>query len=136
MFKTRPNDDGLLAFIDICSAAAAHRAPLKITRVRNGPALVVLQPHPDDAALSIGGLLARLRRDVTLLTIFGGSRGGIRDLRESEDFEFARLVNAHLCYLNYPESTSSGEMADAEPILRTVRARLPSRVKPVLLFAP
>jgi hypothetical protein len=44
---------------------------------------VFVAPHPDDVALSCGGLIASLRelgQNVTILTVFSGSGGGGGDL--------------------------------------------------------
>lgn len=76
--------------------------------------LLVLAPHPDDAALSVGGLLVRLREPVVLFTIFGRSnytsRGfhahwqTVSAIRKTEDAAFAASIGATLRYAALPEA--------------------------------
>jgi LmbE family N-acetylglucosaminyl deacetylase len=76
--------------------------------------LLVLAPHPDDAALSVGGLLVRLREPVVLCTIFGRSnytsRGfhahwqTVSAIRKTEDAAFAASIGATLRYPALPEA--------------------------------
>ena len=76
--------------------------------------LLVLAPHPDDAALSVGGLLVRLREPVVLFTIFGRSnytsRGfhahwqTVSAIRKTEDAAFAASIGATLRYPALPEA--------------------------------
>lgn len=136
MFGVVPTDEGLVAFIEKCNAAAAFRYSLNISQ-SNGPSPVVLQPHPDDVALSIGGLLALIHANVTLLTVFGSSQlSGAKGQRAAEDAEFAGLLGADLRYLNFSERSSSSQMPEAGLIEPVVRANLWSEIESGLLIAP
>ena len=91
------------------------------TAVRRGirvPAdgkILVLSPHSDDAALSVGGLIQKpaFRNSIHILTLFGRSNytraGGFQDnwqtvskRRKSEDTAFAARVGVELTYLDFP----------------------------------
>jgi LmbE family N-acetylglucosaminyl deacetylase len=77
---------------------------------------VILSPHSDDAALSLGALLAadRLPRPITLVTVFGSTtfgEGGRREhvreassLRRSEDAEFCNALDLTLEYWHFPDA--------------------------------
>jgi 2'-N-acetylparomamine deacetylase / 2'''-acetyl-6'''-hydroxyneomycin deacetylase len=125
--------------------------------------ILVISPHSDDAAYSIGGLLQKsiLESRVHLLTLFGRSNftrksGFARDwqsvteLRKREDSAFARRIGAELTYVDLPEAairigtTSNAIFANAGSSARLViPAKLRVQVKrlldtlqPVCVFAP
>jgi LmbE family N-acetylglucosaminyl deacetylase len=79
---------------------------------------VILSPHADDAALSIGGMLCKrmLAEPVTLVTIFGRSnylresafQGDweiVTTRRRGEDIAFANSLGIELRYLEFPEAS-------------------------------
>jgi LmbE family N-acetylglucosaminyl deacetylase len=79
---------------------------------------IILSPHADDAALSIGGMLCKriLEEPITLVTIFGRSnyiRGSafqsnwetVTATRKSEDVAFTNAININLKYLEFPEAS-------------------------------
>lgn len=77
---------------------------------------LILSPHSDDAALSLGALVAadRLPRPITLVTVFGsttfgdgGRREHVREassLRRSEDAEFCTALDLTLEYWDFPDA--------------------------------
>lgn len=77
---------------------------------------LVLAPHPDDAAFSLGGLILgrRLPGPIAIITLFGRSnyaRGRFHDhsaavtaLRRAEDEAWARDAGASLVWLDAPEA--------------------------------
>ena len=77
---------------------------------------LVLSPHADDAALSIGGslLLQAYPTPVTVVTVFSQSSFGYGQLcadthavtakRHEEDAAFAALCSAHLLSLDFPDA--------------------------------
>lgn len=77
---------------------------------------VILSPHSDDAAFSVGGLLMGnlLPKPVTIITVFGVSNYAngqfhrdwrtISCLRHAEDIRFANVVGANLETLEFPEA--------------------------------
>jgi LmbE family N-acetylglucosaminyl deacetylase len=78
---------------------------------------VILSPHADDAALSIGGVLCKrsLEEPITLVTIFGRSNylrkaafqndwEAVTATRKEEDSAFANALNIRLRYLDFPEA--------------------------------
>jgi 2'-N-acetylparomamine deacetylase / 2'''-acetyl-6'''-hydroxyneomycin deacetylase len=103
-----------------------------------GP-LLVLSPHSDDAALSVGGLLLRLRTRVVLHTVFGRSnytRDGFHDdwrgvtaARRAEDAAYAAKVGATLRYGVLPEAAIR-----IQPSIRNVFARRGGRVPPCAML--
>ncbi|MER7848486.1 PIG-L family deacetylase [Kitasatospora sp. NPDC096077] len=98
--------------------------------------LLLVAPHPDDIALSVGGWLgalvdadARAGRDrsITLLTVFTRSRwapyapgaegldeDGVRKLREAEDAAYAHSLRLSYTALGLPDSSALGMDDDAE----------------------
>ena len=88
---------------------------LEIARPVGGT--LVLSPHADDVALSLGGSLHQevFRRPITLATLFGRSNyarerfspdwRGVTDARRGEDEAFAAALNARLWYFELDEAT-------------------------------
>lgn len=79
------------------------------------PSLLVLAPHADDAAFSVGGLLRTWRGPKTVLTIFGRSSFTVPDgfaadpepvseMRRREDAAFCARVGARLVTWDLPEA--------------------------------
>ncbi len=114
-------------------------------------ALLVLSPHADDAALSVGGLLLRVgrRSAIQLLTLFGRSNylrsSGcendwrlVSERRKREDTAFARRIGAHLDYLDFPEASLrlgyslAKVFVDAEKARLSVPRDLMKKVTPVV----
>lgn len=118
---------------------------------------LVLSPHPDDAAFSIGGLLHEgAFAPVTIVTVFGrtnflGARGFQRDaeeatsIRRAEDAAFAAAIGADLISCELPdasirlgpslESIFGGD--EAAPVeLRGMLSEIVHRVRPALILAP
>lgn len=82
---------------------------------RSRPALLIVSPHPDDAAFSLGGLIEDLDCGVAIATLFGRSNhalpSGFTDdwervtrLRRAEDERFCRARGIGLDYWNEPEA--------------------------------
>src|SRR5215203_4987681 len=64
------------------SGRAASRADRRARYTRPAMTHVFVAPHPDDVALSCGGLIASLRelgQNVTIITVFSGN-GEVEDL--------------------------------------------------------
>jgi LmbE family N-acetylglucosaminyl deacetylase len=76
---------------------AARPAP------HGGPTLAVLQPHADDAALSIGGFLRASRNDLQIVTVFSQSEDAA--IREMEDQEYASSLSASRISAGLTESS-------------------------------
>lgn len=105
--------------------------------------IALISPHPDDIALSIGGLVARLEpADVLIITCFSRScftdsdEAGITGLRAAEDESYARDLGVGLVRLDLPDTnvrTGVGKRAldpDEEVRLRArLRAGLASLVE-------
>jgi glucosamine-6-phosphate deaminase len=111
-------------------------------RARTGsatsPATLVLAPHPDDASISCGGLLASMPRDVprVIVTFSTGARAipglppdGARDLRERESAEEARILGAAVRFLRAAGyDSASFEPADSDALLALLEELSPTRV--------
>lgn len=115
---------------------------------------LVLSPHCDDAALSVGGLLAA-RRDQIDLTIFtvcvrstwstleeiAGDEERVSSLRLAEERLYARLVGANLVALGLPERPLRGveagahDRAFARALRRPLRDAL-AAVRPEVILCP
>lgn len=91
-------------------------APLRPTGIDRPPSVLVLAPHPDDAAFSVGGLLRAWRGAKTVCTIFGRSNftkaagfgsdtAGISRRRAAEDARYCQRVGATLVSLALPEAS-------------------------------
>ena len=122
---------------------------------------LVLSPHADDAALSVGGCLLSgvFRPPVTLATVFGRSNyasGGfqsdwreVTNLRKSEDLAYSSLIGLALRFLELPEAglrddvdhpgvwaEDVSEPFAAPPELAEVLGSLLEEFSPALLVAP
>jgi LmbE family N-acetylglucosaminyl deacetylase len=88
---------------------------LDLPEVLAGASVLAISPHPDDIALSCGGLIRHLLAlpvELTLVTLFTRSlyapladgkalqADEVRKLRQAEDEEYARRVNARHLTLN------------------------------------
>lgn len=125
-------------------------------------AIIVLSPHADDAALSVGGLMlkAGFRSVVHILTLFGRSNylrstgfendwQLVTERRKREDAAFATRIGAKLTYLDFPEAAlrlgssfgrifvdgAEAHMSIPRELMDKVR-RVLERAKPELLFSP
>ncbi len=107
---------GMILSLEAPLAARRHRPAAE-----DNKGLIVFSPHCDDAALSLGALLASRARDtlITIVTIFSKSRYTILDglskratevtrIRKAEDRFYARLIGAELAFLNLPEALLRG----------------------------
>lgn len=95
---------------------------IEFLRLMGGPrSIAVVSPHPDDAALSCGGLLLSLPPiEMTLLTVFGRSRWMlgidasdapadlVTALRSKEDRAYAERLGANLVRLDAQDSSLRG----------------------------
>lgn len=117
-------DDGLLSAQARANAQAwvargeldvAELAAPYAVRGAAPPSLLVLAPHADDAAFSVGGLLRAWRGPKTVLTIFGRSNftlaegfgkdtAAISETRRREDAAFCERVGARLVTWDLPEA--------------------------------
>ena len=61
--------------------------------------------HPDDVEFGCFGTLARLSKenDVHIITLSAGELGGSKEKRLQECKDSAKLINAKLTFLNYPD---------------------------------
>ena len=126
--------------------------------------ILVISPHSDDAAYSIGGLLQKstLKSRVHLVTLFGRSNftrrsGGARDwravtkIRKREDQAFASRIGADFTHLDWPEAAirigrtsgaifvngnSSVRLIGVPATLRSKMKRVFDRLQPRCVFAP
>lgn len=95
----------------------------------SGLHVAVISPHSDDAALSIGGLLWRLREEtqLTLLTVFsrsawaapfsqfaGAGEKAVSKERIAEDTRYAAAIKAKLGLLGFADSSLRGYDAISE----------------------
>jgi LmbE family N-acetylglucosaminyl deacetylase len=124
--------------------------------------IIVISPHADDAAYSIGGLIRKsiFRSRIQIVTLFGRSNflrasgfetnwRAVTALRKREDAAFAARIGAQLTYLQYPEAAlrigTSPE--NLFTIAESPRVEIPGnltsrltkvldRLRPVCLFAP
>lgn len=114
-----PTDLG--AFID----QVQHPAVMTSLPARKGagPALVVLQPHPDDCALSAGGLLLQVANPLQLVTIFSTSATAeATSTRQAEDRRFADMIAARWSHLDRPERSSTAHPHDRAEIKGVIDA--------------
>lgn len=72
----------------------------------------LLQPHPDDVALSLGGVLRGKARRVSIYSVFDDTE--FRDKRREEDRLAAKLMNAELISLGMRDG--SGQEPELSPL--------------------
>lgn len=122
------------------------------------PPYLVLSPHPDDAAINLGGLLSALSErsaPIHILTVFtkSGYAPGREDIENNvpavtkcrlyEEHRFAETISAQLTYLDLNDSSVEGmdgvQERKADPVTDTragaVKAALKD-LRPRLVFAP
>lgn len=110
--STRPGEPGLVEPSDTAMAAfvdqfRAPSPPPALPTRRAGVRLLVVQPHPDDAALSIGGTLLQVTNPLTVLTVYARSATARASRkRQAEDRRFAGLVGAGAHHLGRCEGSS------------------------------
>ena len=122
---------------------------------------IVISPHADDAAYSIGGLIQKsiFKSQIHILTLFGRSNfrrksgfesdwRSVTRLRKREDTTFAMRIGVGLTYFDFPEAglrigpeqdifTNSVHATVAIPEKLSARARvLFDRLRPRCLIAP
>jgi LmbE family N-acetylglucosaminyl deacetylase len=124
------------------------------------PRVLVLSPHPDDVALSVGGLVRLLRPEVrlTIVSVFTRSVAAplvprparspalVSDRRKSEDRAYCQKIGAHLADLDYPDVSLRGyprgewlgEPSGDDAVAAEVTARLRAMIagEPAMLLAP
>jgi len=121
---------------------------------------IVISPHADDAAYSIGGLIQKstFKSQIHIVTLFGRSNflrksgferdwRSVTNLRQREDIAFATRVGVGLTYFDFPEAglrvgpgrvflaNTDGAVAIPGKLTTRVRA-LFDRLRPRCLFAP
>jgi LmbE family N-acetylglucosaminyl deacetylase len=150
-------------------AQAEAQAQTMLAQLRGGPGArprrqgtLILSPHSDDAAFSLGGALAggHLPQPCTVLTLFGRSnyaRGGfhpteaiprISTERRAEDQRWAEQTGVNLIYLDLPEAalrhgshfdTIFAPIAPGDALPDTAERAIRDavqRLDPALLLAP
>lgn len=99
-----PGDTALAAF------AEQVRQPGGLSAVpARDPAaqLVVVQPHPDDGALSVGGTLLTVGNPLKIVTVYSrAATASASRTRQAEDRRFAELVGADWQHLDLAEGSS------------------------------
>lgn len=96
-----------------------HNAP-ELRRILRKTHLFLVSPHPDDIALSVGGLLLKVGaiEGITLCTVFsrsiwaphlaGKSVDYVSRLRCQEEKSYAAAIGADLVLLDFPDSSLRG----------------------------
>jgi LmbE family N-acetylglucosaminyl deacetylase len=137
MFHWQPTDAGFAEFVEHCSNRATAAVPSLQRPDSLETALIVLQPHPDDAALSVGGVLANSSGKLTLISVFDQSEDATSTIRRhSEDLAFAKLLLADLRTCLLSESKSSSATRDPELVRSTLLSSLPKGTDRGLMLAP
>jgi LmbE family N-acetylglucosaminyl deacetylase len=135
-----PDNDGLSSFIRHWTRETAEHEPWCLharSTITRGRIVQALQPHPDDVALSIGGFLARIEADISLLTIFcGGTHLDAVTQRSLEDQECANLLHAQYRCLEFAERASIDDPANIDSIGARVRSEVIVEDADKMLMAP
>lgn len=109
--------------------------------------IIVLAPHPDDAAFSVGGLLAGIKETtVQIITCFSrnctieraDSLETTRN-RSQEDDAYASFIGAELVRLGLPDSgvrTNVGREELPEAGEKILQSQLPLLLRPLLAASP
>jgi len=130
-----PTDTDMSAFVS--QFREPGEPPSPPGRDHGSPALRLLQPHPDDCALSIGGLLARVANPLRVITVYSEAATPAESLnRTAEDRRFADAIGATWHGLGHRERTSlsAPRASDEVEALITELAGLPEAGG--LLLAP
>jgi len=113
---------------------ATTKPPL-LARPYHGPAMTFLQPHPDDAALSAGGLISTLNGPISVVTTHALSDSTSEtEARHKEDVSWANSLNVDIRHLSLHQSTTH-TWKPVHPDDR-VKAALPTDIQPGSLVAP
>jgi LmbE family N-acetylglucosaminyl deacetylase len=133
-----PTDDGMLSFIRQFQDAPVPAGLPRRAVDKSLPHIAALQPHPDDVALSIGGLLVQLANPLTVLTVYSDSLDPTTTAqRRKEDSDYVAALGASHRALGYRErqSASTPRPADVSAdVAELVRDHLAERSS--LAFAP
>lgn len=130
-----PTDTDMSAFV------AQFREPGELPsppgRDHGSVALRFLQPHPDDCALSIGGLLARVANPLQMITVYSEAATPAESVdRKAEDRRFTEAIGATWHSLGHDQRTSLSAPPASDEVDALV-TELAGRLDPGgLLLAP
>lgn len=113
---TDPTDAGLLDFIEQLQTARFDDRP-RPSEAGNKRSLLALQPHPDDVALSVGGILVQLAVPLTIITVYAKALDPAdTPRRRAEDQSYAAALGARLHVLPFQERPSASEQRTAKEV--------------------
>lgn len=112
----KPTDAGLPEFIEQMQAAQLDERPPRHPGCTHGVGpLVALQPHPDDVALSVGGIVVQLPVPLTIVTVYSQALDpAATPRRQIEDQDYATAVGAQLRRLPFQERPSISEQRTSQ----------------------
>lgn len=127
---------GLLEF-RVAVDAWARQLPAT-SGITHGPHVTLLQPHPDDACLSVSGSLLAMDACGHLVTTHMPARDTlVWGMRKSEDNAFAKAIRFDLSTLDLREGTSNTAVInDSVDVARRLLDACGGSVAPSSLLAP
>jgi LmbE family N-acetylglucosaminyl deacetylase len=109
--EAEPTDEGLHDFVArFAYRRGRHGAVMRSRPVdRDRPTVVLIQPHPDDAALSVGASLLQVTNPLCVVTLYSAALDDAdTQHRAAEDRNFVRQMDASIVHLRARERTSLG----------------------------
>lgn len=104
-----------------------HRNPSRVIFPSSCSKVLILSPHPDDVAYSLGGTVRQFSHsfECTILTVFNqscyapsyaglSSTSEVTRVRDDEDLRYARWVNARRVALDFADASVLGHTAESE----------------------
>lgn len=124
---------GDLSLLDLLAACSTplFNQPVSL-RPPPDKSITVVQPHSDDAALSMFGALARMEAAPLIFTVF--SESSASDIRRAEDAAFARVCGGAVVSLGHAEHASWTGLSDetTREVGQSLGLRLSGMTTPVL----
>ena len=116
------SDDRLVRFIEQCDTLGLRDSAPTLNPYTEIALVVALQPHPDDVALSIGGIVSALSQRVHLITLFSNSGDTqISKERIREDSDFAQLINGQYKHLDLHQGDHRENVPDPIQFARALK---------------
>ncbi len=128
--SSRAGDEALIDLMAACNTAS-FKQPI-LLHPSTDRRITLLQPHADDAALSMAASLARMNASPTLITVF--SESSTSETRKAEDAAFSRACGGTVVPLGFVEHVSGSTISPSivDRARTSVDAERPAQMETVV----